>query len=81
MCAACFKAKAIEWILSKSGGITAKSVSSSAPILYGIQEAIDVKGILQLASDQIKTGSRGDKVTASFGFQNQLRSISLLKII
>lgn len=57
----------------------AKSVPLSALLLFGLQEAIDVKCILQLAFEQTETGSRRNKVTASFGLGDQTRSVSLLE--
>lgn len=50
----------------------------SAPILFGVQEATDIKCILQLASDQTNIGAGGNKVTASLGLQDQTRSVPLL---
>lgn len=52
-----------------------KSVPYSALILFGVQEATDVKCILQLASDQTKIGAGRNKVTASLGLQDQTRSV------
>lgn len=59
MDAAYFMMKAAQWISNWSGRIYAKSVPYSAHILFGGQEGIDVKCILQLASDQTKIGAKG----------------------
>jgi len=42
-----------------------------SPYFSGVQEATDVKCILQLASDQTKIGAGGNKVTASLGLQTR----------
>lgn len=61
MDAAYSKMKAIQCALHSSGRIYATSVPSAAPVLFGVQEAIDVKCILRLASDQTRAGCREAK--------------------